>query len=352
MTLIFSHISPITGLFALSDILTSIPAQDEAGQVTIPFRDTPMQHSNAGHELAGTMQKSVIFGRTMVMFAGRVIVARAVIERIRELSDDGEREVDLEATVRGSGLSDAELSEVSLIYHYNPDAPHIVRTSWNCDEVDVAGSNPILSAGSGKWNFFDNLSSDIDIGENRDVNILLNLIGRLAAHPVSELTGTDTLNFLYGGWFELTYRSAQTFKKVPYAVRFWAKMGNVLASGGPINFGWYLGGILNVTRLQVREHNCVQRVDQRDDVIPDFLGRKAKFDRKWTVRPKFIIHVVFDEEQPGVAYLLTQHDHEEDYMLLEATERGIQMRVSADLRLRLLDLPHCREAFPVKSSFT
>jgi hypothetical protein len=86
MTLIFSHVNPNTGLFALSDILASRPSHTDPAPISIPFRQEPLTHANAGYSPAGTIQKSVIFGRTLVLFAGTVVIARAIIEQIRSSS--------------------------------------------------------------------------------------------------------------------------------------------------------------------------------------------------------------------------------------------------------------------------
>lgn len=337
MTLIFSYISPITGLFAVSDILISRPKKDVPISVSIPFRENPFEHSSRDYALAGTSQKSVIFGRTMISFADSVMVARAVIKYIREVSDDGQIEINLEKTMEDSGLSQKELDQVCLIYHFNPSGPSIVRTTWNCDKLDINGSNAVWAAGSGTQNFFENIITRLDDRIPDHEKVLQSFYSRLASHPVSEMVGTDSLDHLYGGWFELTYRDEMSFTKVPYAVRFWARKSGTLASGGPIHFGWYHGHDLNITRGQISEKDGSKSLMTSNFVVTDFLRRPSSVPAAWSIKPYFVIHVVFDEDNFGTAHILIQSDAD-DGMKLEVTESGFRVGWTDALRDKLLAL--------------
>src|SRR4051812_12710885 len=116
MTLIFSHRSPITGLFALSDtVVSTLPKY--AQEIELPFRADTLSHHAKGYALKGLQQKTTIARRTMLMWAGSAIVARALFEVILEKSDAGGDLVDIREIMSRSGLSEQELGEISLIYH-------------------------------------------------------------------------------------------------------------------------------------------------------------------------------------------------------------------------------------------
>jgi|CXWL01.1.fsa_nt_gi hypothetical protein len=338
MTLIFSHVNPDTGLFALSDILASRPTQADPAPISIPFRQEPLKHANAGYSLAGTIQKSVIFGRTLVLFAGTVVVARAVIEHIRSASDEGQNEIDLLELLDASGLSAKELDAVSLIYHYTPPGPQLHRTQWNCEKIEMPGADELFGAGTGVWNFFENHQSTSSADRPDHERVLASLLARLSAHPLYEANNRESLDHLYGGWFELAHRDDATFTKVPYAVRFWARQGGVLFSGGPIHFAWYRDNTLTVSRFQFVEENGVRSLKQDLDIVPDFLGRDRGGPPKAAIRPYFFIHIVHDLDEQDAVHTLIDHQIESEGMILEVSPKGVRVAETHELRKRLLDL--------------
>jgi len=338
MTLIFSHVNPNTGLFALSDILASRPSHTDPAPISIPFRQEPLTHANAGYSLAATIQKSVIFGRTMILFAGTVVIARAIIEQIRSASDDGQNKIDLMELLDASGLSAKELDAVSLIYHYTPPGPRLLRAQWNCEKIEMPGTDELFSAGTGVWNFFENHQYTSN-GELPDYErVLASLLTRLSVHPLYEANSSESLDHLYGGWFELAHRDGATFTKVPYAVRFWARRGGVLFSGGPIHFGWYRDNTLTISRFQFEEKNGIRSLNQDLDIVPDLLGRDEGGIPKEAIRPNFIIHIVHDLDEQDAVHILIDHQIESEGMILEVSPTGIRGAETHELRKRLLDL--------------
>lgn len=338
MTLIFSHIDPTAGLFAASDILVSRPAKSDSPAILIPFREQPLQHVSGGYALVGTMQKSVIFGRTMVSFADSVAVAKAVIDRIRAVSRDGQDQIDLFKVLSDSGLSEAELKQVALIYYYNSPDPVLDRTAWNCEQLEVPGADAIVGAGSGLWNFFENLDYKADDGMPSHEAVLATFLAKMSVHPTYKSNSTESLDHLYGGWFEVAYRDKETFTKVPYAVRFWAKQGDILFSGGPIYIGWYRDNTLNVTRIQLVERAGVRSDTQSNFVVPDFLNRDHGGPPVGTIRPYFIMHIVHDVDNEGLTYTIVDSNRDSEEMIIELSEKGYRVTWSLGLVKRLLAL--------------
>jgi hypothetical protein len=334
MTLIFSHISPITGLFAASDILTSVPTREDPIAVQIPYREKPIAHSNGQDAVAGLAQKTIIFGRTMVSWAGSRIIARLIISTINKLSIGGKYEVDLRRLILSLELSSREMEDIEIIYHFNGDEPWIERKDWNGKRPIVANAPGIIAGGSGIWNFFENMVvSGIAVLPPYE-EVLGQLLLKISSHAFAEHAGVETLHYMYGGWFEIAHRSEDGFVKISYGVKLWTRKGGVLASGGPGYINWYRNGNLNITTIQIREINGEERITQKNLIVPDMLGRGPSGPPEADVRPTFMMHIVHDFDH-GYQTSLISHD-EDDCSALGVGPKGVSASLSPDLRNRLL----------------
>jgi hypothetical protein len=301
--------------------------------VSLPFREDELSHESQGYSIADFSQKSVIFGRTFVQWAGSKIVASALVDQIRNISGDGVRRVERDATVANSGLLESELREVSLIYHYNTSPDTIFVWYWNCD---VIRAGEVICSGSGVPYFFDELT--VDPGELPSNELMIQeLIGKSLGHSLIEWNGTESLDHLYGGWFEFCSKNEQSFQKLPYAIKLWSRSNGILGSGGPIFFGFYIDNTLTILRLDPTEIDGKVSHSLRLTVVQDFLRRDAQSFRppKSTVTPTFIEHIVLTTDGPHFVYRQSQSSKE---MILEVNERGIRVSYAPELRERLLSL--------------
>lgn len=338
MTFIVSHVSAKTGLLAASDVLISRPEVAGSSPIKLPTRDKPIRHVSAGYELAGTCQKMVIFKRTMILLAGSLIMARAIIEQIRRESNDGEDHVDPQKIVANMGFSEKELSEVSIIYHHLIDDDHISLAPLNCERDDVTDNGRLISAGSGVWNFFDNLQHDKDLTDDPRTSLFASIFAKICTHPLLELAHNNNFDFLYGGWIEICHREKRTFRKKPYAVKFWYRGEDYLASGAAAYFGFYIGAELIILKLQPREANGEVTFEQSITHIEDFIRRGPLVDRPpFPLRPDFIVHVVIDQIK-DVAFLHIDQEPEKEAMIIELSDCGIRYAVTNSLRQHLFDL--------------
>lgn len=341
LTLIASHRSRITGLFTLSDTIVSkpeAPPGDFPG-LRLPARDGPVRHANKGLEIAGLMQKSIIFGRTMVMWAGRAIVAETLIKNIRDASADGKDQINLEGVVTNSGLTEDEQRDVSLIYHYVLGEDLLERRYWRCNHYEQGETTDLITTGSGEGFFFDNLRMEGVDDRPAHETVLSTFMSKIISHSLFEWDGTSSLDYLYGGWFEIAVKSATSFQKIPYAIKIWVRDANSLGSGGPTLFGWYSADDLVISRHTVTEPKIgeFQPVFEHI-VVPDMLKRQQAIQiPAHVIRPYFIGHVVVDTDE-RTSYLFLDTEKDSKLMTVEAGAGGLTVAWSPELRKRLFAL--------------
>lgn len=341
MTLIVSYHHPHTHLLAISDILTSAPLEKGASPATVqlPFNEAAIQHENAGDGVAGLAQKSVIFGQTMVMWAGRAIYARVIIEAIRAASVDGVNFIEIKEIIEGCGLTQSQVEEVSLIYHYSASRDLLRRNPWRCSVMVKDGEASTLADGSGANYFFENLSIDIKTGVPSHVAAVQAILGKLAFNPLSETNDKETLDFLYGGWFELMGQSHPSFFKTSYAVKLWSRDSESLGSGGPLVIGWYSGHNLILTRAKkIEDSNGTVRLDLRHTPVLDFLRRDdAIAIPSQKFRPQIVINIVMDIVE-NRAYTNIETDPALAKLIVECGPGGVDVTEAPDLRQYLWSL--------------
>lgn len=337
MTLIFAHINPVTGLLVASDMLISRPDVGLRAPVKLPLRDQEIQHGNSGYALAGFSQKTVIFGRTLVTFAGSVIVAKRLINLIYQASISGENEIDIEDIFQSSGLNEGEINSVSIIYLYNGDTPAISQQVWQCEKAEISDGEFVLGNGTGWWDFFQNIQTQVGRGRPSHEVARSQILGKFAHAIMGERWETTSLDFMYGGWFEFAYRSGKTFTKVPYAMKLWARKGPVLATGGPTIASWYQDYGLHITRMQKIEVNGTIKMTRSTQYIPDILGRSRDGTPRDVYNPIFIVHSVADEDSKSI-HLLIDHEPYPDGMDIEISPRGSGTRYTEAFRQKMLNL--------------
>jgi hypothetical protein len=338
LTLIFSNVDDIAGLLAGSDILLSTPAKSGPQPFTLPFREQPLVHESQGWTFGRFAQKLVTFGRTLVQWAGREVIARAAIAEIQKASDSGEKQISLHTVLGQSELSESELSAVGIIYHYIPGPETIFRDQHNCTTFIQGETESLIADGKGSDHFFRDM---VVSGGDRLTHLAFTagLIAKVVAHSVYEWSGdTISLDHLYGGWFELASKAADHFHKIPYAIKFWRRSDEILESGGPIFFGFYDESRLAVLGLQPREIGDRVTFEQRLQIVPDLFGRGHRSGPpKETVRPEFVAHVVFEKQGDLHFTHIEPYDAFNDGMVLEVGPSGFHVAYPIGLRQRLLN---------------
>jgi hypothetical protein len=299
VTLIFSLMGPQLGLIALSDILTSYGDPSYAEEVELPMRVEPKRWANEKYGSAGTAQKTVIVGRTMVQWAGSKDAAEKVIKVIAARSNQGDEEVDLVACVEEADLSSTSRARLALIYHFRLDRLTCKRSHVNCAVVDYAHGSLIV-AGSGRDDFMFNVNV-IDPEKCADVaSLARETFSKLNSVFIENLKGDDSYNDAYGGWLEFTTCTSDGFSKVPYALKAWeADADGRLSPYQPLFFSMYVGSRLCISRVKFEVEDA--RIVPRPSVvvIPDFLGRMPPAGSEppnWGIQPGVMTHVVIDLE--------------------------------------------------------
>ncbi|WP_156347849.1 hypothetical protein [Sphingomonas sp. Leaf231] len=334
MTLIFSHISDQTGLLVASDLITSRPSRYDKEELQLPVRDGPLIHSNAGSSLAGLTQKTCIINRSLISFAGSVIVAKAIIERFREESADGTERIDLQKLARSMGFNQSELDSVSFLYHF-ANGNYINRQVWNCLDLNQGKFENIVGQGSGVWNFFANMQARFDT-EPTHVQVVQGLVSRIANNYLGEILGTETLDYMYGGWFELASRQGNSFAKVPYGVKFWSQQGGVLGSGGPALMSWYNGFHLNVTRFPITGEGPDNDTPPSTIFVQDLLNRGLAGPPRGVIRPTFVVHLIIDLDRKNQRIIYTSQPEQDGFHMAVSPE-GMRLQFTRDFFRKLSD---------------
>jgi hypothetical protein len=323
-------------------------------QFSCPFGTEPIAHSNAGYDLGGFSQKTIIVGRTMIMWAGRFLIARVLIGQIVEASNNGRDKIDVRDVLRTSGFGPDEAREVSIIYHYLQEDGGLFRTATYCEFYQEHGQDVAFGSGGGVWNFFKNLRLDGATDLLKDYQLILaNYITKISHHAIAEKMGTDTLDYLYGGWFEITKLADDGFRKVPHAVKFWSRKDGILGSGGPAYYGWYGGHCMYVLRFQLIEKapgeiSSIQQITQ----VPDFLNRGGYIGPPAKpVRPEIITHVVSDHDTLKMEVFVETDPTNED-MIIEVSQAGPRMAWTPALSKWLLNLNREKPDWNIRQNFS
>lgn len=334
MTLIFSAFDTSTNFFAASDIVVSRQTDLQPEPIALPFASEQIAHRAGGYNLAGTRQKSVIFGRTLIMWAGWQLFAQVLIPALRAASHEGTILVDPSAIIESLDIPEHIRAESAFIYHHIEESGHLRRFCYNLDRLPEQANGRLAAGGTGVWNFFDNMVIDreldnLTVQEQRTANFLT----RIAMQSLVDFTSTHSLDFLYGGWFEVSFANPISFEKIPYAIRFWARSGDALASGGPIFMGWYNGDNLIVTRFNPYDTQAGVNIRASHFVVEDFLRRESLRLPERVITPMFVIHVVLHEDDRAQSASVVPY--QESGMRLEIGPEGTRCAWTHEIRHRL-----------------
>ncbi len=207
MTLIYSNFSRRAGLFCMSDTLLSLPAHMVSEPLSLPLRREKLIHvsNDRKHAAAGLGLKTVIFGRTMVQWAGSSLFAKRLIDEIFTRSGRGERRLDLSIIVaKHSGMSASQISEIALTYHYLGDHSELFRDQINCSKGSALGGE-LLVAGTGEWDLVHNTVVSGPDSQVEPAEFVSDALTRGLSHVYAETGSTDRYGLSYGGWMEMVW---------------------------------------------------------------------------------------------------------------------------------------------------
>lgn len=328
MTLIYSDIVPKIGLFALSDSITSRPRSSGAPPLVTPLKRDPVQNEEGSDIVSALGQKTVIFGRTMVMYSGWCVVGTSLINTIHEISHCGAIEINLATLLRECGLPESELREVSLIYHYRNDESRISRFHLDAHAVPDRG-HQIVGQGSGVYNYFE---ADIPTpaGSPEHVDHFM----RLMYHVNDEICGREHYHYTYGGWFEFAHATADGFRKIPYAIKLWFVDDNGRAdSSGPAWFSNYHDYDNIVIRVSSKIVDGKLKREFVPTIIPDLLRRRITPlpDKPiFPYVPELTGHIIVNQRF-GHVKILTEDQRERSGLFVRMEEAGFGVKIERSL---------------------
>ena len=301
MTLIISHLSPGYGQRSISDLLVSAPAAHDIG-VQLPLKDGFDRIQRGRSIVSGVMQKTVTFGSTSISWAGSLVNALLCIKHIAQRTDSG-RNLFLESQFLN--FLDTEglcRSSISILYHHTKNG----RLEFWHHGANLYGKN-IYAAGSGCWDFFDNVSFNPADGKDEFDIVHHNLISNAFSMFTREIVFPENYDYLYGGWFEFTHQHLSYFEKIPIAIKLWHVLDGKISAHMPLFFSHYFNHDLCVMRIFPSKRVDEPSLRVSPLLIPDLLGRPGastagpvgiKF------APRLLIHAVFkfSSKKPGVVF--------------------------------------------------
>lgn len=314
------------GLFALGDILTSTTQSVNTG-LPLPLQFDALIRKSDGYSLHGFAQKLTLITPTvLVSWAGSSAVARLLIHAIKDATEP-KTPIDLAEIVVNSGLSEAEVQNVSLIVHQVIDG-RIEIQFLNSEHGPIDGVQAAWS-GSGSFDFL----TDTLIGRRGEdahfAEILRGFLLRAAVTLAGEAMHGSNYAYLYGGWFELVISRTLGMQKIPYAIKFWSRRSGEYGYDAPLFFNWYKGSSLFVCSLAQQSGRSDVRVIEVPDLLSGKPWRRVKVRPRYA--PEFTFHVVLDEDDPQTAILISDR-HSIGHMNVSVTKSGnYTMKVDSGL---------------------
>ena len=273
MTLIAS-VATRDEFILIADVLLSTSSKKDRSSLRMPLHIGPVSKEFADFGLSRMAQKLVIVDdRYSLQLAGSAIIGQFILRKLAKsvkLLRENEW-LHLSQWLHSLGLSDKELSEVSLIYHHHHSIlPTCYRLHHNCEEKTTQ-TERIIHSGTGSFDFIDNWEQR-SIGRNLisltrkllrslrgDVTsrfhpLVDNWFSRLGFMMLAETSIDDSgpLNYAYGGWFEIAVSDKTKFLKLPYMVKFWYIAENQIGRDLPTILNTYVDHHLVVTRVDPR----------------------------------------------------------------------------------------------------
>lgn len=298
MTLILAAFGEHNPVITLSDILVSRPFTGAHLSTHVPTQAEALDFVKGDWSPAGVSQKAVIVGRSIFLWAGQLVVAKLIITRAASASSGGKTLLDFPRFIDSLELSSEELSEVSIIYIYN--GPNRLQ-EWHLNAAQV-GEPPgfQVHAGSGAWHFLeDTVVAETKDPEGKAGKGVFSLLSRAMTTLISEAVNGTNYNYLYGGWLELAWLDeAGEFTKIPYAIKFWLRDGNIINTELPLYFSWYEDQTLAAARFEIKKGGPEFNIHY----VQDFLGRGRSPEGAPSIvwNPNIVCHVLLTKGSPSV----------------------------------------------------
>jgi hypothetical protein len=227
----------------------------------------PMSADVGKKALSGLGQKTVIFGNTRIMWAGKQLDARMAIKALFDASDEGLNFIGEDEARQKFETSGVDLTNVSLIYSY---LDHKMSREWSVDCEQIGPS--LVAAGSGEWDFFRNIVLPNRANPKDENEVFENLTAATFTKIAREIFSPE-YDFFYGGWFELTGIKDGRFKKMPIALKIWPVVDGQALSTGPLFFSHYFDHHLALYTISMEKAGQGLQPKIRSQLVPDFLER-------------------------------------------------------------------------------
>lgn len=228
-------------MLMIGDLMVS-SGEERDSPIDIPTRFSEFQPT-ANLFFSGISQKILIINDHLaVAWAGRKIVAKALIQRIADEIATPYSPEQILALISSAGLLDEELNSVSFIFFVQFIDGHddkLFIQDYLTGETILGDNEKVKYAGSGTYHFFDCIGFEFK-GGSGEVNdyekAVLTFIGRLAIALYEEIVSDITHNFFYGGGFELLLLNPieKRFYKAPMTFAFWKRDANDIKLLGPV----------------------------------------------------------------------------------------------------------------------
>lgn len=247
MTLIATVADDCGHWLALSDVLLSVEASAFEKQIALPLASTAKAYQFKDHAISGLASKAVVLSpTTLALWAGKQIVAAAIIRRLREAVESGNT-INLGDLIASLNLTKYEREGTSIILLSLVDGK-LHRQGWQVMHGPVENGHAVFS-GTG-W--FDLIANTVPSFAAEDPDPAMNFVrpwlARVAHCVAMEDLFQESLSYSYGGWHELTLPKSGQFYKWPYLVKFWRTSPETGLVSYPLLCSWYSQGRLVVAR--------------------------------------------------------------------------------------------------------
>ena len=308
MTLIYSLMGPELGLITVSDILTSRSTYNAPNAVDLPLRRNSLPWANDRYVSAGVEQKTVVFGRMMIQWAGDVEYARRFIRTLYTMSFAGRINTPLSAVESASGLSQAGLTSIQIISHFRENPWICHRQHHRCDEIKMRHGTLIIG-GSGRDDFeFNSIVTQTRLAGNAG-DAVREVFARSMRVIISGLLGDHSYEDAYGGWLEFGTTEGVSFSKVPVCIKCWEVRDGVIDVTPPLFFSTYVGYRMVVCRVVIRSPRSDDEPDVTFTAVGDFLERPVDpkdVPNDISILPGIMYHLCINEGSTETPALIIQ----------------------------------------------
>lgn len=264
--------------FWLGDLMVSQEGRTSP-EITLPGRFDPRLPA-VPPELAQLRQKLIVFNpRVVAAWAGRMIIARAVMSAVAKIADSFPTTEDIKAQIAALGLSQAQLDDVALMFWSIPKLEPCDRRNevfyhrvQQANIPNPSNDNCLIYSGSGAFHFLDITTDNrhelerptnepVDDADWRLIDTLSGHIMRAAQVLHEEMMDEVVHAFRYGGGFEVILETENGLEKLPISQVFWRETQEAIELVGPVISQQYgAGGTLFIRRFHLEGEKWVQEV--------------------------------------------------------------------------------------------